>query len=121
MKDVLLLSVVLQHVRARGSDETRNQQVRQGVMKALSACRQHLLSSWNEHLSNHVAVDYAPLPPTAELTLLPTTDGAYTPNSLPQLPDFLNDSPALATEFSNFMNGPFAFDDGGFGEFFANF
>ncbi|KAL3480472.1 hypothetical protein BJX99DRAFT_254463 [Aspergillus californicus] len=117
MKDVLLLSVVLQQVRARGSDETRTQQVRQGVMKVLSACRQHLLSSWTEYPFDHVA-GHVSVPPTGP-TVLPTVDGAYTPNSLP-FPD-LTDYSALATEFSHFMDGPLDFDDGSFGDFFANF
>ncbi|PWY70804.1 hypothetical protein BO94DRAFT_539687 [Aspergillus sclerotioniger CBS 115572] len=43
IKDVLLLAVVLQSVRARGSAEVKERWMQQGAAKALSACRQHLL------------------------------------------------------------------------------
>lgn len=44
IKDVLLLAVVLQSVRGRGSGEAKERSMYQGAQKALSACRQHLLS-----------------------------------------------------------------------------
>lgn len=44
VKDILLLAVVLQSVRGRASGEAKERSVYQGAEKALSACRQHLLS-----------------------------------------------------------------------------
>lgn len=45
MKDILLLAVVLQSVRARGPLEQKERRMSHGAKKALSACRQHLLSA----------------------------------------------------------------------------
>lgn len=50
MKDILLLSVVLQSVRARGPIEQRDRRMSHGAKKALSACRQNLLSAANENI-----------------------------------------------------------------------
>lgn len=50
MKDILLLSVVLQSVRARGPAEQKERRMSQGAKKALSACRQTLLSTANENI-----------------------------------------------------------------------
>jgi enamine deaminase RidA (YjgF/YER057c/UK114 family) len=43
VKDIVLLAVVLQSVRGRGSPEMKDRWMTQGVKKALSACRQYLL------------------------------------------------------------------------------
>jgi hypothetical protein len=43
VKDILLLAVVLQSVRGRGSAESKQRWMMQGANKALSACRQYLL------------------------------------------------------------------------------
>ncbi|KAJ5308851.1 hypothetical protein N7508_004230 [Penicillium antarcticum] len=43
VKDILLLAVVLQSVRGRGSPETKDRWMTQGAKRALSACRQYLL------------------------------------------------------------------------------
>lgn len=48
MKDVLLLSVVLQSVRSRGPSDQKQGHMSQGARKALSACRSNLLSAANE-------------------------------------------------------------------------
>ncbi|KAJ5803412.1 uncharacterized protein N7503_005862 [Penicillium pulvis] len=50
MKDILLLSVVLQSVRARGPTEQKDRRMSHGAKKALSACRQNLLSAANENI-----------------------------------------------------------------------
>ena len=44
VKDVLLLAVVLQSVRGRGSGEAKERSIYQGAQKALSACQQHLVT-----------------------------------------------------------------------------
>ncbi|KAL5341960.1 hypothetical protein BJX70DRAFT_11508 [Aspergillus crustosus] len=131
MKDVLLLSVALQHVRARGSDEAKTQKVQQGVIKAFTACRQQLLSALSENsLAQHPTLHQTyPNPEIAhppdfsgiQPPMLPIENGAYVPGFLPQVPDFLGDSSLLANEFSDFLNGPFDMEDGAFNEFFANF
>jgi hypothetical protein len=43
VKDIVLLAVVLQSVRGRGSPEMKDRWMTQGAKKALSACRQYLL------------------------------------------------------------------------------
>lgn len=50
MKDILLLSVVLQSVRGRGPAEQKDRRMEHGAKKALSACRQTLLSAANENI-----------------------------------------------------------------------
>jgi hypothetical protein len=45
VKDIVLLSVVLQSVRGRGSAVTKQRWMMQGATKALSACRQYLLDA----------------------------------------------------------------------------
>lgn len=45
LKDILLLSVVLNLVRARGSEENQREIVKQGVLKAMMICREHLAST----------------------------------------------------------------------------
>jgi enamine deaminase RidA (YjgF/YER057c/UK114 family) len=43
VKDIVLLAVVLQSVRGRGSPEMKDRWMTHGAKKALSACRQYLL------------------------------------------------------------------------------
>ncbi|KAJ5278885.1 hypothetical protein N7478_004257 [Penicillium angulare] len=104
MKDVLLLSVVLQLVRARGPLSQKESRMSEGAKDALAKCRQNLLSTANE-------------------AILP-----YFDNSIPQisteihervgtasdLPDFLQQSAALAAEFDTFQSDLLAFDDASF-------
>jgi hypothetical protein len=51
VKDILLLAVVLQSVRGRGSPETKERWMLQGAKKALSACRQYLLPAVTDQQS----------------------------------------------------------------------
>ncbi|KAJ5106453.1 hypothetical protein N7456_003128 [Penicillium angulare] len=104
MKDVLLLSVVLQSVRARGPSSQKESRMSEGAKNALAKCRQNLLTTANE-------------------AILP-----YFDNSIPQmssempdrvgpvsaLPDFLQQSAALAAEFDTFQSDLLAFDDASF-------
>lgn len=55
VKDILLLAVVLQSVRGRGSVETKQGWMEQGAKKALSACRQYLLAAGSEPSSLQVS------------------------------------------------------------------
>lgn len=48
VKDVLLLAVVLQSARGRGTTTQNDQIMSQGARKALLACRQHLLSKQSD-------------------------------------------------------------------------
>jgi hypothetical protein len=63
VKDILLLAVVLQSVRGRGSAETKQQWMMQGANKALSACRQYLLPA------------VAELTATFEVSIIPDISG----------------------------------------------
>ncbi|KAA8647881.1 hypothetical protein EYZ11_007517 [Aspergillus tanneri] len=113
LKDVLLLAVVLQSVRARGSAELKEQWMQQGAMKALSACRQHLLPSVSQQSYAYTLEEFAQM--FRATRMFPsTTDAGCTPTSQPHLSEFLAESSALATEFSNFQGDPFAFEDGSF-------
>ncbi|GJP92881.1 Zn2Cys6 transcription factor [Aspergillus niger] len=114
IKDVMLLAVVLQSVRARGSAELKERWMQQGAVKALSACRQHLLPSVAQQSFAFNLTDFAQMLQTTQPIFPTTTDPGYTPSTQPQLPDFLAESSALATEFNNFRGDPFAFEDGSF-------
>ncbi|RAK99583.1 uncharacterized protein BO80DRAFT_426283 [Aspergillus ibericus CBS 121593] len=114
IKDVLLLAVVLQSVRARGSAELKERWMQQGAVKALSACRQHLLPSVAQQSFAFNLADFAQMLQTTQPIFPTTTDPGYTPGTQPQLPDFLAESSALATEFNNFHEDPFALEDGSF-------
>lgn len=48
IKDIIILSIVLQSVRSRGSTQTKDHWMQEGAKKAFSACRQHLLASVTE-------------------------------------------------------------------------
>lgn len=61
IKDVLLLSVVLQSARARGPAEQRENRMSQGARKALSACRQHLLSAVGDNELSYKAAEQLPM------------------------------------------------------------
>ncbi|PYI03210.1 hypothetical protein BO78DRAFT_375535 [Aspergillus sclerotiicarbonarius CBS 121057] len=115
IKDVLLLAVVLQSVRARGSAELKERWMQQGAVKALSACRQHLLPTVAQQSFAFNLADFAQMLQTTQPIFPTTTDPGYTPGTQPQLPEFLAESSALATEFNNFRGDPFALEDGSFG------
>ncbi|KAL4994410.1 hypothetical protein BDV10DRAFT_189080 [Aspergillus recurvatus] len=116
MKDVLLLSLVLQLVRARGMGDAKEEFVREGVVDALSGCRSRLLSYAEQ-----------PIPPIStefEHTFQKpqsTSQFADMSTLLPQLPDFLGDPSTLAAEFDDFMTNPFTFDGASLDAFFTNF
>ena len=59
MKDILLLAVVLHAVRSRGTVEQKDRTISQGAKKALSACRQHLLTSAAEQSMGFQLADFA--------------------------------------------------------------
>lgn len=59
LKDVLLLAVVLQSVRARGLGQMKERWMQQGATKALSACRQHLLLSVSDQSFAFNLADFA--------------------------------------------------------------
>ncbi|KAJ6102075.1 hypothetical protein N7486_004502 [Penicillium sp. IBT 16267x] len=115
MKDILLLSVVLQSVRARGPAEQKDRRMSHGAKKALSACRQNLLSAANENifpfhfnvpdpLSNYESAD----------AILPPNISAQLSQPSPSMPHLLQQSASLAAEFDTFQSDLFTFDDGSF-------
>ncbi|RHZ57500.1 uncharacterized protein CDV56_108101 [Aspergillus thermomutatus] len=106
MKDVLLLAVVLQSVRARGSMESKKQLIEQGMLKALSACQEHLLAAHAQHSLAPDLAEYAQILQTSQ-PIFPSS------STQPLLPDFLTDTAALAAEFGNLPAD--LFDDGPLG------
>ncbi|OGM42670.1 Zn2Cys6 transcription factor [Aspergillus bombycis] len=82
LKDVLLLAVVLQSVRARGSTQAQEERMSQGASKALSACRQHLLPA--------VAEDSLALNLTDFAQMLQTTQPMFTPDDISFSEDLRN-------------------------------
>ncbi|KAJ6119381.1 hypothetical protein N7523_003661 [Penicillium sp. IBT 18751x] len=63
IKDILLLSVVLHSVRARGTTEQKDRTISHGAKKALSACRQHLLTTAAEQSFELQLADLAKMVP----------------------------------------------------------
>ncbi|KAJ5629126.1 hypothetical protein N7528_002783 [Penicillium herquei] len=110
MKDVLLLSVVLQSVRSRGPSDQKERRMSQGAKKALSVCRQNLLSSANETIDSYSDNTVSQMSiETVVQNNIPEQFG-----STPSLPGFLQQSPALAAEFDNFQGDLFSFEDASF-------
>ncbi|KAJ5586886.1 uncharacterized protein N7459_002651 [Penicillium hispanicum] len=109
VKDVVLLAVVLQSVRARGPTEQKERWMFQGAKKALSACRQHLLAAAAERSFPFSLDELSQIPND---TMPPPLTQLTSPVS--QLPEFLQQSSTLADEFNNFEGDLFAFDDGAF-------
>ncbi|OQE19323.1 hypothetical protein PENFLA_c019G01573 [Penicillium flavigenum] len=112
LKDVLLLAVVLQSVRARGLGQMKERRMQQGATKALSACRQYLLPLVADQSFAYNSAGFAHMLQSIQ-PMFPSTDPQFTPTSQPQLSDFLESS-ALATEFTDFQCDPFTFEDGSF-------
>ncbi|KAE8159780.1 hypothetical protein BDV40DRAFT_272184 [Aspergillus tamarii] len=111
-KDVLLLAVVLQSVRAHGATQAQEERMSQGASKALSACRQHLLPAVAEGSFGMNLADFAQMLPTTQPMFTPDGQGSFTPSAQLHLPvDFLAQSSALAMEFGNFHGDPFIFGD----------
>ncbi|KAJ5934295.1 hypothetical protein N7466_003842 [Penicillium verhagenii] len=115
VKDVLLLSVVLQSVRARGPSEQKERHMSQGAKKALSACRQNLLTAANENNFPFQLNGSAP-PSNYESTdsILPPGVSGQLGQSSPSMADLQQQSAALAAEFDSFQTDLFNFDDESF-------
>lgn len=129
MKDILLLAVVLHSVRARGTAEQRVRTISQGARKALSACRQHLLTSAAEQSIGLQLADFAQLVSVRNLTSVCMTfltrqqiqsnESIIPSDSQPQFPPTsqmpdLSQSSLLVNEFNNFETDLFSLDDGSF-------
>ncbi|KAJ5545837.1 hypothetical protein N7494_003422 [Penicillium frequentans] len=115
MKDILLLSVVLQSVRARGPTEQKDRRMSHGAKKALSACRQNLLSAANESIFAFHFNDPNPLSNyESPDVVLPPNVSAQLNQPSPSMPDLLQQSASLAAEFDTFQSDLFTFDDGSF-------
>ncbi|KAJ6080253.1 hypothetical protein N7467_010006 [Penicillium canescens] len=109
VKDIVLLAVVLQSVRGRGSPEMKDRWMTQGAKKALSACRQYLLPAVTDQ---HSTFGYQPqdsMVPSSNNLASQFTSSPH----IPQLPDLLQSS-ALAADFANFQEFQedlFSFDE----------
>ncbi|KAF7588825.1 hypothetical protein BBP40_005179 [Aspergillus hancockii] len=115
LKDILLLAVVLQSVRARGPTQLQQHQMSERAKKALSACRQRLLSAVAENSLALNLTEFAQILQTTQPIFTSTAETSFTPTAQLQLPeDFLAHTSALATEFSYFQGEPFSFEDGSF-------
>lgn len=73
-KDILLLAVVLHSVRARGTAEQKDRTISQGTRKALSACRQHLLTSAAEQSMGLQLTEFAQMVLTCKPAMYEFTD-----------------------------------------------
>lgn len=115
LKDVLLLAVVLQSVRARGSTHMQEQRMSQGAKRALAACRQQLLPAVAEDSLALNLTNFAQMLQTTQPIFNSTGPGSYTLSAELHLPDdFLAQSSALAMEFNNFQGDPFIIENGAF-------
>ncbi|KAJ5656853.1 hypothetical protein N7507_008803 [Penicillium longicatenatum] len=115
MKDILLLSVVLQSVRARGPAEQKDRRMSQGAKKALSACRQNLLSAASENIFPFYCNGPDPLSDYESTNaMLPSHVSAQSRQPSPSMPDLLQQSASLAAEFDTFQSDLLAFDEGSF-------
>ncbi|CEL06993.1 hypothetical protein ASPCAL10160 [Aspergillus calidoustus] len=108
-KDVLLLAVEFHLARSGGMKGEKKELVHRGVLEALSACRERLISSSAQQQGN-----LAQMLQTQQLCRM--ANSAYTPISFSQFPD-LGDPSLFGAEFDNFM----PFDDDAIGAFFADF
>ncbi|KAL3480996.1 hypothetical protein BJX99DRAFT_194771 [Aspergillus californicus] len=123
MKDIVLLSAVLQSIQADGSGSKKNQDaiMQQGAINALSACRQHLLASSARGMipdANHAELSPMDQASNSEALFAPSAGGGYTATPLPELAGLFGGDSALAAEFNTFMDNSFEFDDAFFGSFF---
>lgn len=104
LKDILLLSVVLQSVRARGLGQMKERWMQQGATKALSACRQHLLPSVVDQSSEFNLADFAQMvcqsPETPSISLL--TCHSFNPFSPCSRPPTRNLHPPLSLNYPIF-------------------
>ncbi|KAJ5364015.1 uncharacterized protein N7496_009728 [Penicillium cataractarum] len=114
VKDLILLTVVLQSVRARGSEEQKERSMLQGAKNTLTACRQQLLSMTTQPSLSSDMPDLAQMVQSSEtLTQLQDT-GQRLSTSQPQIPDTMQLPSQTTAEFENFVDDLFAFDDGSF-------
>ncbi|KAI9036891.1 Zn2Cys6 transcription factor [Aspergillus affinis] len=112
MKDIILLTIILQSVRSRGSAQAKDHWMQEGAKKAFAACRQHLLPSVaNEFAAGNVADLAQMFHPNQALFSSNNTTG-FTPQI--QMPGLLGPSSALLDEFNDFQENIFSFDDASF-------
>ncbi|KAL3461721.1 hypothetical protein BJX64DRAFT_289130 [Aspergillus heterothallicus] len=107
-KDILLLSVELNLARAGGMEGEKKELVHRGVLEALTACRESLISSSAQQQGSLTQMLQSSQPFQPNLV--------DTPISLSQFPD-LGDPTLFGADFDNFM----PFDDDAIGAFFADF
>ncbi|KAJ6000594.1 hypothetical protein N7481_001003 [Penicillium waksmanii] len=113
VKDILLLSVVLQSARGRGTTTQQDLLMSQGARKALSSSRQYLLSKQSEEANPFSVSDIAQMPHSPYIPMGPSHQLPSASNPT-HLADLFEPSSALAAEFSNFESDLFALDDGSF-------
>ncbi|KAJ8060421.1 hypothetical protein OCU04_010748 [Sclerotinia nivalis] len=117
LKDVLILSVVMQSVRANGTSDLKENLMYEGAKKALSTCRQALLQSFpngevklpsqspelNKDDKNTIKAA-----PTADVSMPIADQAMYTSQ-----PGYLDQLTTLTPEISQFQGDIFDFSDAG--------
>ncbi|KAH8432794.1 fungal specific transcription factor domain-containing protein [Aspergillus melleus] len=109
VKDIILLAIVLQSVRARGSTQVKDYQMQEGAKKAFAACRQYLLPSVADEFAAGNVADVAQMLHSNQ-ALFPNGTTGFEPNV--PLPDLIGPSSSLLDEFNDFQGNIFSFDDG---------
>lgn len=117
LKDVLILSVVMQSVRANGTSDLKENLMYEGAKKALSTCRQTLLQSFPNgevKLPSHSPElnkdDKSTIrtAPTADVSMSIVDQAMYTSQ-----PGYLDQLTTLTPEISQFQGDIFDFSDAG--------
>ncbi|ESZ95928.1 hypothetical protein SBOR_3741 [Sclerotinia borealis F-4128] len=117
LKDVLILSVVMQAVRANGTSDLKENLMHEGAKKALSACRQTLLQSFpngeislpsanlevNEENKNNIRAT-----PTVDVSMSNVDQTIYTNQS-----GYMDQLNTLATDMNQLPSDIFEFTDTG--------
>ncbi|KAJ5157148.1 uncharacterized protein N7482_008248 [Penicillium canariense] len=111
VKDLLLLTVVLQSARFRGSAEQREQRMLQGAKSILSACRQYLLSKATEQFVSSDLADLAHMIQPIEPIALHSHSRQRVSTPQFQFGDIEQPPSALAAEFDSFVGDLFSIGD----------
>ncbi|KAK1148145.1 hypothetical protein N8T08_010787 [Aspergillus melleus] len=96
IKDIILLAIALQSVRAPGSTQVKDYRMQEGAKKAFAACRQHLLPSVVDEFAAGNVSDVA--------QVLHSNQALFSNGP----------SSSLLEEFNDFQGNIFSFDDGSF-------
>ncbi|KAA8571067.1 hypothetical protein EYC84_000426 [Monilinia fructicola] len=117
LKDVLILSVVMQSVRANGTSDLKENLMHEGAKKALSACRQTLLQSFpngeiqlpsNNPELNEDSKNTVRATPTVDVSMPAVDQTMYTSQ-----PPYIDTLATLTPDINQFQGDIFDFADTG--------